>query len=220
MKSKMILLVLFFGVTLLAQNKMESPILYSSEKGAITYKEHTLTTKFDIDYYYKRQGDSISIYMITDRKIYLGSEPESSAKSNFETVYKQYLKKYYDALKSKRALFDYNPHLLKFEYTNQRCYFYYYDCIMAKNFGYFMSGSGKYCVGFGNSSSEIKYKLFTFLMYKNKKFLMAKKIFNDENGNIKWSEDITAKVAKASYYKALQYNWDAEDGYAVRLEDK
>jgi hypothetical protein len=65
--------------------KNKGVLIYKSEKGMVTMDKDFLKVDFDIDYYYKGEGDHLVMLVFSDKKNYLGGSDWEIEKVHLKT---------------------------------------------------------------------------------------------------------------------------------------
>lgn len=172
----------------------QSKVLYSYEKGNVEVKDDFLQVKFDLNFYYKGEGDYVEVLVFNDYKNYLGSVTESEFKNNKN----EFIKKYNKMIIEKRVDFSNEKasHYLRIENKNGRVYFYYHDQMVYLDFGRKMS-DGRYCVGGHDWSLQIKEQYYNVALYANGFLKYAGKVVKDNNQKVIQTKDITSEIMKS-----------------------
>ena len=180
---KKILYPFIMFLLLSATIKDSNSVLYSYDKGNISFSKGHLLLSFKESDYIQGVGDRIECLVTLNKKIYLGSENLGE----YKTGVKFYNEKYQTILKSKLDIIDYNPKLLRTETRNNKIYFYYNDHLITADIGR-RTEDGRICVGANNYNFQVKEKNIVVTLYVNSQLKY------NQNLVINTAGDITSKI--------------------------
>ena len=191
MKPIIFALTLFFASSFTIAPKETASVLYQYEKGKLSVQKDFLQLNFDINYYYRGEGDFIEILVMGEEKKYLGSVDESTYKNNRAQLINQYnaeLTKIFDD-------YDYSDKMLRVERRNKKCYFYYYDHLSYVQVGRLLK-DGRYCVGAHNYQFQVRESRILVALYLNGELKYGEKLYRDNNYKIVARKDFKLEHLK------------------------
>jgi hypothetical protein len=168
--------------------KDSNSVLYSYDKGNISFSKGHLLLSFKESDYIKGVGDRIECFVSLNKKIYLGSENLGE----YKTGVKFYNEKYQSSLKSKFIIFDYNPKLLRTETKNNRIYFYYNEHLITADIGRRME-DGRICIGANHYNFQVKEKNIVVTLYVNDQLKYNQNLVINTAGDIITKIDLLNK---------------------------
>lgn len=185
------LVILFCSFSIPGGSKVE--VLYKTEKGNLTMEKDFFQVDFDIDFYRRGEGNHIELFVLSDEKIYLGSEDEGDYKINKALIVNKYnaeLKKIFNEI-------EYSDKILRVERRNKKCYFFYYNQLAEIEIGR-LTKDGRYCVGAHNTKFQVREKRVIITLYLDGKLKYGEKMSRDSNYKIVDRKDFMMEHLKTT----------------------
>jgi hypothetical protein len=173
--------------------KNKGVLIYKSEKGMVTMDKDFLKVDFDIDYYYKGEGNHVVMLVFSDKKNYLGDVDERTYFTSKDKIVAQYQ----EELQKKFNMYNYSDKILRMEKKNNRFYFFYYEQFIELEIGRIMK-SGTRCVGAHKSELQLREKNFIVAIYLDGKCKYAEKFTRNSNYDILSRTDFSSDYRKSS----------------------